>query len=291
LWNDEALQGAFAAAWARLAFALRDAPAVFAYDVLNEPFWGTGHPDRFDRCVAPRFYARVIEAIRAVDPRPWIAIEPAAIASTGWRSSFLAPRRERLLFAPHLYPPAVELGIGWPGDRAALDRHVARLAGTAANAGLPWLAGEVGVRREVPGAVQYLEEALDALDVAHAGFFHWDLGRSASGYALWEEDGSPSALARALARAQPVRIAGEPIRWHWDRDARRFELEWNEDGSASGETIVAVPTLAFPDGFVAHLDDGAPSRVEGTRIHVSQSGGTRRLQVVPPGSAGDARSA
>ena len=281
LWHDDELQDAFARAWTRLVGAVHGSPAVVAYDLLNEPFWGSGHPDRFDRSIAPRFYARVIDAIRAIDPFRYVAIEPASIAGAGWRPRFVAPRRERLLFAPHLYPPAVEVGLGWPsaGAPEVIARHVATLERSARDANLPLLIGELGARREAPGATRFLEEVLDALDAAQLGWLYWDLGRADTGYALWNRDGTPSDHARAIARPGPIRIAGEPMRWHWDARARRFELEWTERDGVDGDTVVAVPSLAL-SRFEPALDDGGAVTVDQRRIRIPTQQRTRRRLIV-----------
>ncbi len=281
LWTDAALARAFAAAWRRVASALASSDAVVAYDVMNEPFWGTGDPDRFDRRLAAPFYARVIDAIREVDPRPFVAIEPSAAANSGYPVRFVPPPRERLVFAPHFYPAPVELGVGYTRrGRAALREHVARLLRAADRGDLPLLVGEIGARRNVPGAVALLEDAWDLLDEAMIGGFHWDLGPSDdAGYGLLRPDGRPSALARAIARPHPARIAGEPIRFGWDRGRRVFELEWHEDGSASGDTVVSLPSLALPRGAAVALDDRGALEAGDARVRIPQRGGPRRLVV------------
>lgn len=284
LWHDDALQTAFAAAWRRLALALRERDAVVAYDVLNEPFWGTAGPDRFDRHLAPRFYGRVVDAIREVDRKRWIALEPSPAANAGYPSRFVPPPGERLIFAPHFYPAAMELGLGYAGSArgpAALAAQLDRLAGTAARTGLPWLVGEVGARRDVAGAAAFLSDAYDLLDAHMIGGFQWELGPSGeAGYGLWDRDGSPTALARAVARPCPVRVAGEPLSWRWDRASGTFELRWIEDGTAEGDTVVALPTLAFPQGADAELEDGGELFRDGTRLYVPPRGGERCLSLL-----------
>lgn len=280
-WEDRDRQDAFARAWGRVVEAVRDAPAVLGYDLLNEPFWGSAHPDRFDRSIAPAFYARVIDAVRAIDPHRYVLVEPAPIANAGWRSRFVPPHRPKLIFAPHFYPPIVELGLGWPGARAQLDRHLRTLRTAADAAGLPLVVGEVGVRREMEASARFIEEAIDALDAARMGFFQWDLGRSDRGYALLERDGSPSSLARAFARPAPSRIAGELVDWRWNRSSSTLELAWNEDGSARGDTVVSLPTLASPSGFDVALEDGGEIRIDGTRAYVPQRGAPRALRASP----------
>lgn len=280
LWTDDALQEAFAEAWRRVARVMRGCDAVVAYDLFNEPFWGTGDPDRFDRHLAPRFYGRVVDAIRAEDPEPWIALEPSLAANAGYPSRFVPPARARLLFAPHFYPPAQQLGLPYRGTRSPLASQLRRLETSARRAGLPLIVGEAGVRRDVPGAPRFVADVWDLFDEAMLGAFHWDLGPSGDGgYGLWDRDGGATDLARALARPAPLRVAGEPLGWRWDRARARFELRWHEDGSATGDTIVAVPSLAFPDEFHPTLDDRGPIERRDRRLHIPSRGGPRHLVV------------
>ena len=83
-----------------------------------------------------------------------------------------------------------------------------------------------------------------------------------------------------MEQFSPARTAGVPLAWTWDASARRFTLEWDEDGSASGDTRVALPELAFPAGVEATLDDGGETRVEGASLVIPQRGGIRRLVLV-----------
>ncbi len=279
-WGDPRLRGAFTSAWARLAEALATADAVLAFDLVNEPFWGSTTPQDFDRRIAPALYGALVDAVRARAPRPFIALEPASIANVGVASALVPPARDRLIYAPHLYPPAIEMGFGYDGDRTRLAARLHRIAADAARMGLSAIVGELGARRDVPGARAYLDDVYDVLDEARLGAFQWDMGRGGeASYALWDMAGAPALQAAAIARPHPDRIAGTPIGWRWDRARGLFTAEWNEDGSAKGPTRLSAPALAFPKGFDAAMDGGGRVRVAGSGIDVPQVGGRRRLVV------------
>jgi endoglycosylceramidase len=276
LWTDPATRAAFGAAWARLAQALRGAPGLFGYELLNEPSPGSLDLRRFETQIAPAAYTEWIDAIRAVDPDPYVLIEPASNANIGLASSLVAPDRERVIYAPHVYPAALERGGGWFGTRESLDDWMDLLSSDAQQMGLPLVVTEVGARADVPGALTFLDEVFDAFDGARLGATQWEGGwGDVSTYAIWDVTGAPSPIARAIARPTPARIAGTPISWSWDAVSGTFVFSWNED--ASGDTLVIAPTLAFPSGFDAALDDGGAVNIDGTNVVVPAIGGLRTL--------------
>lgn len=270
-----ALCGAFAGAWAALAGALRGA-GVLAYELLNEPFWGSHDPSRFERDVAPRAYEIWIDAIRAADPEPLIVVPPASLTNVGRRTRLSLPARERLVYGPHVYPVAVEAGLGFGGDRAGLAAHLDGLIADASRLGAPLLVGELGVRRGVPGADEYLTAALDLLDERLAGALLWDLSRSSdAGYGLWDEEGRDTALSLAVARPHPVRLAGTPRLVRWDRAAMRLAIRVVEPRGAELAHEIAIPGMLARRVRV----DGAEIEVERGRFTVPAVGGERSIQV------------
>jgi hypothetical protein len=100
----------------------------------------------------------------------------------------------------------------------------------------------------------------------------WDAGRE--GYGLWDAELVAGPVALAIARPHPARVAGLPRAFAWDAEAGIFTLEWDEDGSALGDTVLTAPTLAFPSGFDVSEPD---ARVEGTTLIVPQRGGPRSI--------------
>lgn len=280
LWNDPATRGAYARAWARVARALAGLDAVLAYELMNEPFWGTATVRTFEREIAPAAYAQWIDAIRAEDPRPYVMMGPASAANIGLSSFLAPPDRERLIYGPHLYPPSLERGLGWTGSHDDVLDLADVIDADALRMQLPVVVGETGARRDVEGALAFLDQAYDAFDATMLGATQWEGGPGGDGsYGIFDEARAPSSIGIAIARPFPVRVAGEPIAWSWDGET--FAFEWDEDGSASGETIVALPRLAFPSGADAALADGGEVRVEGARAFVPSRGGPRALIVTP----------
>jgi aryl-phospho-beta-D-glucosidase BglC (GH1 family) len=70
LWEKDYYRKRTYALWELVAGTFKDEPALYAYDVLNEPVLGEKKPS-----VLIDFYARLIKRIRAVDPSTLIYLE------------------------------------------------------------------------------------------------------------------------------------------------------------------------------------------------------------------------
>lgn len=279
LYEAGPLRASFVGAWARLARALAGA-GVLAYDLLNEPGWGTRSADAFERDVAPGFYGELVDAIRTVDASTWIAVEPAPTANVGTPSALVAPARPRLIYAPHTYAPALELGHGYDPARDAPGAIVRSHAAHARLLGTPLLVGELGVRRDIAGGARYLADAYDALDAEMASAFAWDFARGDDrSYALLDATGAPTDLARAIARPYPRRIAGTPVGWAYDAQLGRFVARWDEPDAHRAVTRIVLPALAFPHGARARVDGGRWATSSERELHVAAHGGQRLCEV------------
>ncbi|MBD9597225.1 MULTISPECIES: glycoside hydrolase family 5 protein [unclassified Ensifer] len=210
LWQDKIWWGQAAAFWQDLARALKDHPAVAAYNIVNEPApeKRNGLAEHADRKTMQAwygdqagsasdlraFYETVIAAIRAVDPATpimadagWYAAAdafsywPAALTDQKVLYSFhmyepyaatSAPNMKR--DKPYVYPGKVPFGDGeetW--DRARVDAYLAEPVRWAKDKGVPLnrlVAGEFGCMRLWSGCKTYLEDVLTAL---HKDDLHW----------------------------------------------------------------------------------------------------------------------
>jgi endoglycosylceramidase len=280
LYDPGPVRGAFVAAWVELARALEGTSTELAFEILNEPFWGSTSAAEFERDVLPDLYREVIDSVREVLPDVPFLVQPSPAANVGVPTELAAPGPTGVAYAPHFYPPPVELGSGYGGDHMTLRHQMGVLCTDAERLQMPLVVGELGVRRNVRGAADFLHDAYDALDAARASAFYWTYGRGeGQSYALLDATGAPSAQGRALARPYLGRIAGVPIRWSWDAEGGVFSAQWQEDGSAHGSTEVALPRLAFPQGATVDLQRGGTYELQGTVLHIPQIGGERHLEV------------
>lgn len=102
LYEDEASQELACAVWGELARRYRDEPAVWAYELLNEPI--AHHPQTWDAGLVPRLeplYRRMTAAIRAHDPSRIVILGGAR-----WNTDFACfgkPFDPQLVYAFHRY--------------------------------------------------------------------------------------------------------------------------------------------------------------------------------------------
>ncbi len=205
LWRDKAYWTQSAAFWRDLAQALKDHPAVAAYNILNEPIpekdnglkehsdlsdaraWYRAHEGSAADLRA--LYAGVIAAIRAVDPKTPIMLDMGWYAAADAFTWDRLPD-DRLLYAFHMYEPwdltsgpnlkrkpplpypgKTQYGDYW--DKARIDAYLQQPFDWAKAQGLPptrIVAAEFGCGRRLPLCPVYLEDVLSALD-AHGT--HW----------------------------------------------------------------------------------------------------------------------
>ncbi|MCX8999388.1 glycoside hydrolase family 5 protein [Rhizobiaceae bacterium BDR2-2] len=122
LWSDPAFSDQAVRFWADLSAALKDHPAIAAYNLLNEPApektTGLAENAAMDDLKAwqekqaggprdlPALYERIIAAIRAVDPLTPVMVDSGYYANP--RSLAAWPARlsdDRVLYAFHMYEP------------------------------------------------------------------------------------------------------------------------------------------------------------------------------------------
>jgi Cellulase (glycosyl hydrolase family 5) len=204
LWSDKHFWSQSAAFWRDLATALRDHPAIAAYNLINEPV-----PERhggLDEHAAPEamqawyrkargtardlpaFYELLVNGIRAVDVRTPIMLDAGYYAAAdAWSYWPAAPSGPRLLFAYHMYEPwsatsapnmKRQQPYRYPGEVPFGNGSARWDAATVASylrLPLDWarrhgvapnrlVAAEFGCMRLWPDCARYLEDVLHALD-------------------------------------------------------------------------------------------------------------------------------
>lgn len=210
LWQDKAYWKQAAAFWRGLAAALKDHPAVAAYNIVNEPapekkgglaehakpsamlaWYGKQKGTARDLAA---FYRTVIAAIREVDPLTPVMADAgwyaAADAFTYWPGPL---DDERVLYSFHMYEPYAATSAPnlkrekpysypglvpfggqqeeWNGGRvAAYLQQPLEWAKTHGIDRSRLVAGEFGCMRRLPGCKQYLDDVLTKLE---AEGLHW----------------------------------------------------------------------------------------------------------------------
>ncbi|MBC3434908.1 cellulase family glycosylhydrolase [Pseudomonas sp. BW16M2] len=210
LWQDKRYWTQSARFWRDVAQALKDHPAVAAYNLINEPapekHGGLAeHADlnRMKQWYAreqggardlPALYRQLLAAIREVDGKTPVMVDAgwyAAADTFGYWPKALAD--ERVLYSVHMYEPYAatsapnlsrEQPFAYPGpvpfagqtrqwDAEQVARYLQQPVDWADSIKLPrsrLVVGEFGCMRRLPGCRQYLEDVLTVLDRQQ---LHW----------------------------------------------------------------------------------------------------------------------
>jgi endoglycosylceramidase len=271
------LQDRYAAAWHHVASRFRSEPAVFGYDIFNEPFPGSaaarcarpGGCAAFDRKLSA-FSRRVLEAIRASDPERLVLYEPNVLFDYGADTHHEALADPATGLSFHAYCMAASPGL--PPLPSALrdpvcERQEQRVFDLAErhsrSTGAALLLTEFGATDDV----EKLAQTAALADRNRCSWQYWAyFGRDPSGArpeeGIVHELGSSPDGANlkqdkldVLARPYPRAVAGTPARWRFDRQARTFELDWATaaPGAAAlargAETEVFLPARHFGGGY------------------------------------------
>ena len=206
LYQEELYQKAFVSTWKYIATRLKDIPAVWAYDLLNEPTSG-GIKGKYNYLGSQ--YAAA-QAIREVD-----AVRPIIVESDDWASvnsfGYLLPLPLRNIFYSfHFYTPgeythqgtspiqleAVRAGkmSAYPGsifgsyvDKDYLRGALEPVVAFQEKYGAKIFCGEFSVVRWAPGADQWLEDVL-AIFAEHDWSWTYHAFREWHGWSVEHDD-------------------------------------------------------------------------------------------------------
>ncbi|BFO02829.1 cellulase family glycosylhydrolase [Pseudomonas guariconensis] len=210
LWRDKRYWTQAATFWHDLAQALKDHPAVAAYNLINEPaperHGGLAEHAELQRMQQwyageqggprdlPALYRELVAAIREVDATTPIMVDAgwyAAADAFGYWPTALPDRR--VLYSVHMYEPysatsapnmARKQPIPYPGpapfggkrerwDGERVAAYLQKPLDWADAVGVPrsrLVVGEFGCMRRLAGCKQYLEDVLTVLDKQQ---LHW----------------------------------------------------------------------------------------------------------------------
>lgn len=210
LWSDARFASQAAAFWRDLAAALKDHPAIAAYNLLNEPV-PERHGGLEEHSAAavmqawyakargtprdlPALYATIIKSLRESDPLTPIMVDGGFYAAADSYNYWPGPLQDpRLLYAYHMYEPwavtsspnmKLKQPLRYPGmapfgggqsqwDAARVAAYLQQPVDWAKIHGVPvnrLVAAEFGCMRRWVDCPRYLEDVLTALE---ADGVHW----------------------------------------------------------------------------------------------------------------------
>jgi endoglycosylceramidase len=259
------LCAAFVAKWALLAARYADAPAIAAFDIINEPpppsmsdvLEGT-----FEKQTLFAFYTDNLAAIRGADPDRMVVLEPAITSLGGTVLPQFGPAFGNLVYSPHIYiPHGYQEGAGlvWlldPSPDFVQDQY-AMAVEAAAKLHMPLLIGEFGVQPDKEGSAGWLATVNALQDDGFLGSLYWDF--KGGGWALFDDALllKPFFLEHLL-RPYVAAAAGEP--------EGMSALPWSglfhvvlkvSPQDRCGITEVVLPGMLYPDGPDIHVSAAA----------------------------------
>ena len=246
-----ALQTHYASAMRAVAALFARSPNVIGYEAMNEPWPGadwssclTGCADLEASRLAP-FYARMTAAVRSVDRRHPVLVEPFVLFNFGNADTSLPGPGSPNVLSTHVY------ALDAKGNASTMDRSVA--AAERDRAAL--LVTEWGAMSD-PAALTQTENDFDARLVPWLYWSYNGLVVADSKLPL-ESPNLNASVLDALARPYPTLVNGTPTRLAFDAATATLDFEFvtrRPDGrrAAQGlQTEVVIPRRRYPAGYTA----------------------------------------
>ena len=279
------LQDRYAGAWRHVAKVFRATPGVQGFDVFNEPFPGSPWSTCLNPVGCPAYDAtltafsqRVIDAIRSVDRRTTVYYEPNLFFNDAV-PTYVAPRGRRLGFSFHDYCGTSAVADQYGAECDVLDGR------TFDNAD-----AQVAKQRVTPLLTEFgattdratLRGVVDLAMKHRVGWQFWaycgcddptTTGPGSKQARVFDParpprgDNVDHVKLRALAVPHPLRVAGTPTAYSFDRDSGVFTFRYStrRAGSRPGRfeagalTTVAVPRVQYPAGYRVRVSGAAVS--------------------------------
>lgn len=277
LWkNTGGSQDAVLEAWRKVWSRYKDDPAVFGYDLINEPQRGleTDEQRCVRECLLPTL-RRLADELRAVSPDKWAFYQPLFRDTGNGVGPFALMKeafgRDRVIYAPHMYTTDMKT------MRETLDRYQ-REAGLS-NA--PLLLGEWGpsvaltvdsdAERQAfyTKAYQATAGALDQRGIG--GIKAWFCGsrsplenkksRTKYTWAIFSDTKPVGQVERKylvdpLARPRPLVVAGRLDDFGFNFASRTLEISLKPDAKLGGTELFVSADRYYPDGFRVEIGAG-----------------------------------
>ena len=248
--NGVPLQTYYAQGMVAVARTFAATANVLGYEAMNEPWPGTnwsacltGCPALEAQLLAP-FYARMTAAVRTVDHRHPVFVEPFVLFNFGGADTSLPGAGTRDVLATHVYATSAA------ANASVMDRSVA--AATRDRAAL--LVTEWGAITD-PAAIVQTEDQFDARLVPWLWWSYNGLVVSDSNKPLVAPNLNVTVL-NALTRPYPTIVNGTPTALGFDTASATLHFTYSTrrpDGGPAPDalsTAVNVPPRDYPHGYV-----------------------------------------
>ncbi len=329
-WNNDpgpggvGLQDRYGEAWRHVATRFRGQKHNMGYDLLNEPWPGSGWqacantegcPD-FDRNKLTPFSQRMYNQIRRADPRGIVWYEPNVIFNNGPKSHHGAiGAKTGLSF--HVY--CLGGGATAPANPSEAAEREARCDPLER---LPFTSAEDQAKRTDStlllsefGATDDLDQIRRVVRNAEETMMSWQYWHycpcadptttgSGSTQALVLDPAKPPAgdnvVAKKLAvlsRAYPQAVAGTPERYRFDAERKRFDMTYSTARVGGGsfkrraDTQVFVPGRHYTRGYDVQVSGGeAISAPSSPHLVVRNCTGRAKVTIAVTAGSGGRRA-
>lgn len=263
LYDDPDLRRDQTDFYTHVALALRGHPSLLGYDLFNEPsgpFDGDPTVPSVQVAAAAALesgrlalmYQRLIAAVRSVDSRSWLFVEPTVLVGEGVPTSlpgFADPRRgaARIGYAPHFYDTSVEDGADWDPSDGFIQAYTAAITAYPRAHRMPVLVGEWGPpNADTPGNTELVRAQVDAMAGFAAGWTMWYWGEGTGGYTPLGPDGLPHPGDAPVFGPYASAVAGLPVAESFDPANGDYRLGYTV--GRGGSTRIVLSGTAYPRG-------------------------------------------
>ncbi|MGK5640490.1 cellulase family glycosylhydrolase [Streptomyces sp. URMC 126] len=271
LYEDADLRRAQQRMWRVLAGRLAGHPAVYGYDLINEPMGklrpGEDLPAAAGRVEATQvtpMYNRLVAAIRSVDRKHRIFVEPTPVVGEGVPASLgrIHDPAGRLVYAPHFYETSMETGADYDPAARWIERYEAAVVRYPRERRIPVVVGEWGPPDStLPNMGRYYADALASLDRYGSGWAGWTWCYG-GGYCALDREGRFQRHKENTARPYAPAVAGTVLTSAYDPRDGAFRLVYTASAAGGGRTELTLPPS--PRGW--RVTVSGPARPDAARV-------------------------
>ncbi|MFI1577705.1 cellulase family glycosylhydrolase [Embleya sp. NPDC020630] len=292
LYEDRDLRRAQAAMWTRVAATFGRHPAVLGYDLMNEPMGrfrdGEDIPTAAARLESTQItdtWNRLTDAIRLVDRRNWIFVEPTPIVGLGVPTALGPISDDKVAYAPHFYETAMETGADYDPAGGFIENYEAAITAYPKANKLPLIVGEWGPPdQSLPNIPLFYRRMTAAMDRFGTGWAGWQWCNG-GGYCTFDADGRMKPNNKLLTQPYARAVAGNPESYTYDIDTRTYTLTFTTRRGADAPTEITLPKDVYAEPPTIRVTGPGRARVDthGTVARVDTSTAGRYTVTVTPG--------
>ncbi|MCS0599740.1 cellulase family glycosylhydrolase [Streptomyces sp. LP11] len=283
LYDDPDLRRAQARMWRVLAARFAHHPAVFGYDLINEPM-GEPRPDedlptaarRIERDQLTPMYNRLARTVRSADPDAWVFVEPTPVVGEGVPTGLGRIEGPRVVYAPHFYDTAMEAGADYDPGAGWIEAYERAVTAYPRRYRVPVVVGEWGPPDSgLPHMNRFYRDAMASLSRYTSGWagYVWCYG---GGYCAVDDTGAFRPNKELTVEPYAPSVAGTVRSAAYDAQRGVFRLAYRAAPHGSRVSVLSLPPgdwriTAEGGARVVHRQDGRAwvRAVPGSEVRVT----------------------